>query len=113
MGEELPKDASGTMIVFGAKTIRRKGVDEQWFFSVVDIIAALTDSANPRNYWNMLKSREAKSSGVQLSTFCVQLKLTASDGKAYNTACVNTEAAFPTLAELTADRKIVGTGCRA
>jgi DNA-damage-inducible protein D len=94
MSEELPADAQGTMIVFGAKTIRRKWVDDQWYFSVVDIIAALTDSDNPRNYWNMLKTREAKTSGVELSTFCVQLKLTSADGKAYKTDCVNTESAF-------------------
>lgn len=60
----------------------------------MDIIAALTDSDNPRNYWNMMKARELKQSEVQLSTFCVQLRLTSSDGKAYKTDCVNTEAAF-------------------
>ena len=94
MSEELPADSQGKMIVFGAKQIRRAWVDNQWFFSVVDIIGALTDSENPRNYWNMLKARELKQSQVQLSTFCVQLKLTSSDGKTYKTDCVNTEAAF-------------------
>ncbi|HWE93135.1 MAG TPA: Bro-N domain-containing protein [Tepidisphaeraceae bacterium] len=94
MGEELSAESQGAMIVFGAKAIRRKWVDGQWYFSVVDIIAALTDSDNPRNYWNMLKAREAKASGVELSTFCVQLKLTSADGKAYKTDCVNTESAF-------------------
>ena len=59
----------------------------------MDIIAALTDSDNPRNYWNMMKRRERKQSDVQLSTLCVQLKLTSADGKAYKTDCVNTEAA--------------------
>ncbi len=94
MSEELSADSQGKMIVFGAKQIRRTWHDEQWFFSVVDIIAALTDSDNPRNYWSMLKARERKQSDVQLSTLCVQLKLTSSDGKTYKTDCVNTEAAF-------------------
>jgi len=94
MSEELPVDSHGNIIVFGAKQIRRIWHDEQWFFSVVDIIDALTDSDNPRNYWSMMKARELKQSEVQLSTFCVQLKLTSSDGKAYKTDCVNTEAAF-------------------
>ncbi len=76
-------ETTGKMIVFGAKRIRRDWVDEQWYFSVVDIIGALTDSENPRNYWSMLKARELKQSQVQLSTFCVQLKLTSSDGKTY------------------------------
>jgi len=94
MSEEHPPDAQGKIVVFGARRIRRTWHDEQWFFSVVDIIAALTDSDNPRNYWNMMKARERKDSGVQLSTLCVQLKLKSSDGKTYRTDCVNTEAAF-------------------
>jgi DNA-damage-inducible protein D len=97
MSEELPHDTQGSMIVFGAKTIRRKWVDEQWYFSVVDIIAALTDSDAPAKYWTAMKRREAQSSGFQLSTICRQLKLTSSDGKAYSTDCVNTEAAFPSI----------------
>ncbi len=76
--EQLPADSGGKMVVFGAKQIRCIWVDGQWFFSVVDIIAALTDSENPRNYWNMMKAREREQSEVQLSTFCVQLKLRVS-----------------------------------
>jgi DNA-damage-inducible protein D len=94
MSEELPQDAQGSMIVFGAKTIRRKWVDEQWYFSVVDIITALTDSENPRDYWYRMKQREQESSGIELSTPCRQLKLTSSDGKTYKTDCVNAEADF-------------------
>ena len=92
--EQLPADSRGKMVVFGAKQIRRVWHEEQWFFSVVDIIAVLTDSDNPRNYWNMMKARERKQSEVQLSTLCVQLKLTSSDGKSYRTDGVNIEAAF-------------------
>jgi DNA-damage-inducible protein D len=92
--EELPAEAQNKIVIFGAKRIRRTWHEEQWFFSVVDIIGALTDSDNPRNYWNMMKARERKQSDVQLSTFCVQLKLTSADGKTYKTDCVNTESAF-------------------
>ncbi len=94
MSEELPANVQGKMIVFGAKQIRRIWHDEQWFFSVVDIIAALTDSPNPRDYWYRMKQREKESSGIELSTLCRQLKLAAADGKTYKTDCVNTEAAF-------------------
>lgn len=94
MSKKRPSEPQGEIIVFGAREIRRIWHAEQWFFSVVDIVAALTDSPNPRNYWNMMKAREQKHSDVQLSTFCVQLKLTSSDGKSYRTDCVNTEAAF-------------------
>ena len=82
------------LVVFQGKQVRRVLHNNEWYFSVVDIIAALTDSDNPRNYWNMMKSRELKASGIQLSTCCVQLKLTSSDGKSYKTDTVNTEAAF-------------------
>ena len=59
----------------------------RWLFSVVDVIAVLTDSTNPRNYWKVMKHRLAKS-GNELVTHCNQLKLVASDGKRYLTDCL-------------------------
>ena len=94
MSKKTEAGSEGKIIVFGAKQIRRVWENGQWYFSVVDIIAALTDSDNPRNYWNMMKAREQKDSGVQLYTFCVQLKLPSADGKSYETDCVDTESAF-------------------
>jgi len=91
---EDPADSQGKIIVFGSKQIRRQWVDGAWFFSVIDIIAALTDSASPTKYWTAMKQREQTSSGIQLSTLCRQLKLSSADGKSYKTDCVNTEAAF-------------------
>lgn len=94
MSEDSPSDSQGKMIVFGAKQIRRIWHEEQWFFSIVDIVAALTDSDAPSKYWTAMKRREEAASGTQLSTLCRQLKLASSDGKSYRTDCVNTEAAF-------------------
>ena len=94
MSKKPLSESQGKIIVFGAKQIRRTMVDGEWFFSVVDIVGALTDSPNPRNYWNMMKAREKETSEVQLSTICVQLKLTSADGKSYKTDAVNTEGAF-------------------
>ena len=93
MDEETPL-IPAKIVVFGAKQIRRTFEDGEWFFSVVDIIGALTDSDNPRDYWYRMKQRENESSGIQLSTFCRQLKLTSSDGKSYKTESVNTRSAF-------------------
>ena len=59
----------------------------RWLFSVVDVIAVLTDSKNPRNYWKVLKHRLTKA-GNELVTNCNQLKLVASDGKRYLTDCL-------------------------
>lgn len=81
------------LVVFENKKIRRILYNGEWHFSVVDVIEALTDSNNPRNYWNMLKTRELEH-GVELYTNCVQLKLKSGDGKYYNTDCANTEGIF-------------------
>ena len=64
--------------------------NEKWYFSVVDVIAVLTESPNPRKYWSVLKTR-LKSEGSQLATNCSQLKMLASDGKMYKTDCMTTE----------------------
>ena len=94
MSKEPAPDAQGKMVVFGAKRIRRAWVDDQWYFSVIDIVAALTDSASPPKYWDAMKRREKASSGVDLSTFCRKVPLTGADGKTYKSDAVNTEAAF-------------------
>jgi len=94
MSEELPVDSLGKIIVFGAKQIRRAWVDDQWYFSVIDIVGALTDSASPPKYWDAMKRREQESSGVDLSTFCRKVKLAGADGKMYASEAVNTESAF-------------------
>jgi len=91
----MEKEDNETHIaIFSGKAIRRKLVNNEWFFSVVDIVGVLTDSENPRNYWFMLKQREKESSGIELSTNCVQLKLVAEDGKLRETDCANTEGIF-------------------
>ena len=66
---------------------------EDYYFSVIDVIGALTDSVNPRNYWNMLKSR-LNGEGSELYTTCVQLKMKAKDGKLRETDTLDTEGIF-------------------
>ncbi|MCG7848908.1 MAG: hypothetical protein MIO93_06975 [ANME-2 cluster archaeon] len=87
-------DSKDALVVFKGKKVRRMWNDDQWYFSVVDVVGALTDSSDPNDYWYRLKKREAESSGIELSTFCRQLKLPSSDGKNYNTDCANTESIF-------------------
>jgi hypothetical protein len=64
--------------------------EEQWYFSVIDVIQILTDSLDPKDYWYRMKKRE-KLSGIELSTICRQLKMEATDGKKYATDCSNTQ----------------------
>jgi hypothetical protein len=60
-----------------------------WYFSIVDVIAVLTASPNPRKYWSVLKTR-MKKEGDQLATSCSQLKMPSADGKNYSTDVANT-----------------------
>jgi len=56
--------------------------EEQWYFSVIDVVEILTDSPDPKDYWYRMKKRE-KLSGFELSTICRQLKMESSDRKKY------------------------------
>ena len=68
-------------------------VEEKWYFSIVDVVAVLTDSPNPRNYWKVLKHR-LKNEGNETVTNCNQLKLQAEDGKMRKTDVADTEQLF-------------------
>lgn len=82
------------LIIFQNKEIRRIWENEEWWFAVVDIIAILTESVNPSDYWYRLKKREKEASGIELSTNCRKLKILSSDGKKYKTDCSNMEGIF-------------------
>ena len=68
---------------FEEQSIRRffDEMNEMWYFSVIDVVAALTDSVNPRDYWFKMKIRVKTEDGLELSTICRQLKMKAADGK--------------------------------
>lgn len=80
--------------LFKGRGIRKIIYNNEWWFSVVDVVGVLTDSNNPRVYWNAMKVRVKSDDGFQLSTISRQLKLEASDGKKYETDCANTEGMF-------------------
>lgn len=82
------------LVVFKSKNIRRTIHNNEWWFSVIDVVAALTDSLNPRDYWYKMKLRVKTEEEFELSTFCRQLKLESTDGKKYETDCSNTEGLF-------------------
>lgn len=92
--EKEEKEEEGTHVaLFNGKAIRRKLVDGEWFFSVVDVIEALTDSPRPRKYWSDLKIK-LNEEGSELSAKIGQLKLKSGDGKEYETDCANAEGIF-------------------
>ena len=83
-------EQNNKIILFQEKNIRRIEHKGEWWFSVVDVIAALTDSTQPQRYWADMKKRSSKESN-QSFAFCEQLKMTAADGKNYRTEAANRE----------------------
>jgi len=90
----MTEEKSKTRIaIFNGKSIRRKLVGDRWFFSVVDIVEALTDSSIPKRYWADLKTK-LKEEGFEAYDKIVQLKLMAEDEKLRETDCADTEGIF-------------------
>ena len=80
--------------LFEGAQIRRIFFEDEWWFSVIDVIGLLTGSENSRDYWYKMKIREKDEADTELSTNCRQLKLVAPDGKQRETDCANTEGIF-------------------
>jgi len=87
-------DKDKALVVFQDKKIRRTWFNDEWWFSVVDIIDALIDSEDARTYWKVLKHRLLKEGSDQTVTNCNPFKLLAHDGKYRFTDCANTKTLF-------------------
>lgn len=92
--QEKEENMETKIAVFKGKGIRKIIHNNEWWFSVIDVIEALTGSVNPRDYWFKMKIRVKEEDGFEPSTICRQLKLSASDGKMRETDCANTEGIF-------------------
>lgn len=79
--------------IFEGKQIRRVFFEKEWWFSVIDVVAFLSESTDGGAYWRKLKQRLI-AEGSEVVTFCHGLKLTAPDGKKRETDCANTEGIF-------------------
>lgn len=88
----MTTEQNDKLVIFQSKEIRRTWENNEWFYSVIDIVEVLTDSPTPRQYWGKVKDREFTK--LQLSPIWVRLKLMANDGKMRETDCVNTKDAF-------------------
>ena len=86
-------DKDKTIVVFQDRKIRRIWHDNQWHFSIIDIIAVLTGSTIPKRYWSDLKTK-LNEEGFEAYDKIVQLKLPAEDNKLRETDCTNTETVF-------------------
>ena len=97
LNEEDRSDMDHEIKLFEGRGIRAvwDHEKEEWFFSIIDVIAILTESKNPRRYWSDLKRKMKEEEGaIQLYEKIVQLKLESADGKKYNTDASNTQGIF-------------------
>lgn len=80
--------------LFEEKKVRSVWEDQeqQWYFSVIDVVEVLTESVNPRDYWFKMKKRVHSEDGLELSTICRQFKMIAQDGKNRETDCANVKS---------------------
>ena len=77
--------------IFKGKEIRKTIYENEWWFSVIDVVEALTGTDRPRKYWSDLKSKLLKDGSIEVSEKIGQLKLKSPDGKLRHTDCANTE----------------------
>ena len=80
--------------IFKGKKIRKILYQNEWYFSVIDVVEILTESSIPRRYWSDLKKKLTDEGYAELYEKIVQLKLPSSDGKLYVTDCADTETIF-------------------
>ncbi|GBE05239.1 hypothetical protein BMS3Abin10_00862 [bacterium BMS3Abin10] len=83
-----------SIAVFKGKQIRKTIHNNEWWFSIIDVIEVLTGTERPRKYWNDLKKKLADEGYDELSEKIGQLKIQSADGKYYKTDCSNTETMF-------------------
>ena len=96
-------EPSNALAVFEGTKIRKIRHNDEWYFSVVDLIGALTGSSIPKRYWSDLKSK-LEEEGFEPYDEIVQLKLPAEDGKTRLTDCINTENAFRLIQSIPSPR---------
>jgi len=80
--------------IFQRKEVRKIIHNNEWWFSVTDVIEVLTNTDRPRKYWNDLKKKLIKEGYLEVSENIGQLKIMATDGKMRETDCANTETIF-------------------
>ena len=96
-------DEDNSLAVFQDRKIRRIWYNDEWYFSIVDIIAVLTESDNPQIYWRVLKKR-LKDEGNETVTNCNALKMPASDGKMRLADIGNTKEIFRLIQSIPSPR---------
>ena len=90
----MTQELTTKIAIFQKKEVRKIIHNNEWWFSIIDVIEALTGTERPRKYWNDLKTKLIKEGYSEVSENIGQLKIIASDGKKRETDCANTETIF-------------------
>ena len=85
------------MVVFAGRNIRRIWHNDEWFYSVVDVVRVLTQSSIPKRYWSDLKIKLKEEEDFKVYDKIVRLKLESLDGKLRETDCASVETLFRTI----------------
>src|ERR1700688_587842 len=93
-GASMRAEHESKLAVFEGRQIRKVFHEEEWWFSIIDVIEVLVGGDRPRKYWNDLKKKLSQEGYNQLSEKIGQLKMRSADGKLYATDCANTETLF-------------------
>jgi len=100
-----PSEPANHIAVFQESAIRRVWHENEWWFSVIDVVGILSETAIPKRYWSDLKRKLAQEAGSgQPYEKIVRLKLTAPDGKQRDTDCANTETLFRVIQSIPSPR---------
>jgi len=86
-------EPNNRLVVFWSKEVRRAWLDNEWYYSLVDVVGILTDSANPADYLKKIRKRDVEL-GSYLWTNCPQVEMETSTGKKRQTLAGNTKDAF-------------------
>ena len=97
-------DTTTKIAIFKGKSVRKTIHNNEWWFSIIDVMGALTQTDRPRKYWNDLKTKIIKEGYNELSDKIGQLKLPSADGKLYATDCANTETIFRIIHTITSPK---------
>jgi prophage antirepressor-like protein len=101
----MTAEPSNHIAVFQETAIRRTWHEDEWWFSIIDVVGVLSESNNPNRYWSDLKRKLAQEAGSgQPYEKIVRLKLTAPDGKQRDTDCANTETLFRVIQSIPSPR---------
>ncbi|MFH1412569.1 MAG: BRO family protein [bacterium] len=90
----MTQELTTKIAIFQKKGVRKIIHNNEWWFSIIDVIEALTGTERPRKYWNDLKTKLIKEGYSEVSENIGQLEIIAQDGKKRETDCANTETVF-------------------